>query len=76
MRVQAMTPTATETTTPIEDRADWQIHAEARAKADAAGLCFRCATEHAFREVARVRGGQLELRTSKPCEACKGKVAA
>lgn len=34
--------------TPVEERADWQIHRDAMAKAKADGLCWKCQHEAGF----------------------------
>jgi hypothetical protein len=44
------------TTTPIEDRADWEIHSSSRKKSAALGLCFDCQQRTAFNAVEEAHG--------------------
>ena len=44
------------TSTPIEDRADWQIHAASRKASAALGLCFDCQQRTAFNAVEEAHG--------------------
>ena len=61
-------------TLDIEDSADWKMHAKFRAEADAAGLCFKCSSEFAFRKMEELKYQPGLFRNATACEKCKGNV--
>ena len=60
------------TDTPIESRADWQIHFAAKDKALADGACFSCATEIGFKAVEKAHG-TIGLFKAEICNKCKSR---
>jgi hypothetical protein len=60
------------TDTPIESRADYQIHWAAKDKALADGACFQCATEIGFQAVEKARG-TIGLFKVQVCDKCKSR---
>ena len=62
-------------TTPIEDRADWQIHAASRKASAALGLCFSCQQRTAFNAVEEAHGTPA-LCPVELCAKCKAKTPA
>jgi hypothetical protein len=61
--------------TPIESRADWQIHYAAKDKALADGACFQCATEIGFAAVEKAHG-TVGLFKVQVCPKCKSRGVA
>jgi hypothetical protein len=57
--------------TPIEDRADWAVHREARDASQKRGLCWWCAEKVGFAAVEKAHGtpSLLPPELCPPCAA-------